>query len=330
MSKVKKAVIPAAGLGTRVLPASKSMPKEMLPIVDKPAIQYIVEEAAAAGIEDILIITNRGKGIIEDHFDHSIELEERLAASGKTDMLEEVQRLSHLANIHYIRQRETKGLGHAVACARAFVGNEPFAVLYGDDVIIGKNSACGQLCRVYEEFGQSVVGIKEVTPEQVLRYCSLAVDPVHDNIYRVSDMIEKPKPEQVISLFAILGRCVLTPDVFARRGRRDPADRRDARAGPRRTHDGHRLRRHALRHGQQAGYPAGQLRGRACPSGSRPGLCRLPQRTGQDPVNNDKQQALRPFVRRACSFIRPYRPRWSMICSLTTPRSDSTACASRG
>lgn len=214
MNKVKKAVIPAAGLGTRVLPASKSMPKEMLPIVDKPAIQYIVEEAAIAGIEDILIITNRGKGIIEDHFDHSIELEERLAASGKTEMLEEVQRLSHLANIHYIRQRETKGLGHAVACARAFVGNEPFAVLYGDDVIIGKNSACGQLCRVYEEFGQSVVGIKEVTPEQVLRYCSLAVEPVHDNIYHVSDMIEKPKPEQVISLFAILGRCVLTPDVF--------------------------------------------------------------------------------------------------------------------
>ena len=214
MNKVKKAVIPAAGLGTRVLPASKSMPKEMLPIVDKPAIQYIVEEVAAAGIEDILIITNRGKGIIEDHFDHSIELEERLAASGKTEMLDEVQRLSHLANIHYIRQRETKGLGHAVACARAFVGNEPFAVLYGDDVIIGKNSACGQLCRVYEEFGQSVVGIKEVTPEQVLRYCSLAVEPVHDNIYRVSDMIEKPKPEQVISLFAILGRCVLTPDVF--------------------------------------------------------------------------------------------------------------------
>ena len=214
MSKVKKAVIPAAGLGTRVLPASKSMPKEMLPIVDKPAIQYIVEEAAAAGIEDILIITNRGKGIIEDHFDHSIELEERLAASGKAEVLDEVQRLSHLANIHYIRQRETKGLGHAVACARAFVGNEPFAVLYGDDVIIGKNSACGQLCRVYEEFGQSVVGIKEVTPEQVLRYCSLAVEPVHDNIYRVSDMIEKPKPEQVISLFAILGRCVLTPDVF--------------------------------------------------------------------------------------------------------------------
>ena len=214
MNKVKKAVIPAAGLGTRVLPASKSMPKEMLPIVDKPAIQYIVEEAAAAGIEDILIITNRGKGIIEDHFDHSIELEERLAASGKTEMLDEVQRLSHLANIHYIRQRETKGLGHAVACAHAFVGNEPFAVLYGDDVIIGKNSACGQLCRVYEEFGQSVVGIKEVTPEQVLRYCSLAVEPVHDNIYHVSDMIEKPKPEQVISLFAILGRCVLTPDVF--------------------------------------------------------------------------------------------------------------------
>ncbi len=215
MKKIRKAVIPAAGLGTRVLPASKSMPKEMLPIVDKPAIQYIVEEAAAAGIDDILIITNRGKGIIEDHFDHSPELEERLQAAGKTEELAQVRALAEIANIHFIRQRETKGLGHAVSCARAFVGDEPFAVLYGDDVIIGEDSACGQLCRVYEEFGRSVVGIKEVTPEQVLRYCSLAVAPVHDNIYRVSDMIEKPKPEQVISLFAILGRCVLTPDVFA-------------------------------------------------------------------------------------------------------------------
>ncbi len=214
MKKVKKAVIPAAGLGTRVLPATKSMPKEMLPIVDKPAIQYIVEEAVAAGIEDILIITNRGKGVIEDHFDHSIELEQRLAESGKTDMLEEVLKLSSLVNIQFIRQKETKGLGHAVACAKSFVGDEPFAVLYGDDVIISEDSVCGQLCRVYEEFGKSVVGIKQVTPEQIVRYCSLAVTPAHDNIYTVSDMIEKPSPDKVMSLFSILGRCVLTPDIF--------------------------------------------------------------------------------------------------------------------
>lgn len=215
MKKIRKAVIPAAGLGTRVLPASKSMPKEMLPIVDKPAIQYIVEEAVAAGIEDILIITNRGKGIIEDHFDHSVELEMALEAKGKQDVLETVQRLSHLANIQFVRQRETKGLGHAISCARPFVGDEPFAVLYGDDVIIGDDPVCGQLCRVYEEFGHSVVGIKQVTPEQVLRYCSLAVAPVRDNIFTVSEMIEKPKPEQVLSLYSVLGRCVLTPDIFA-------------------------------------------------------------------------------------------------------------------
>ncbi len=214
MSRVKKAVIPAAGLGTRVLPASKSMPKEMLPIVDKPAIQYIVEEAVAAGIEDILIITNRGKDVIEDHFDHSIELEQRLEAGNKIEALETVRGLADLANIHFVRQKETRGLGHAVRCAKAFVGNEPFAVLYGDDVIIGEDPVCGQLCRVYEEFGRSVVGIKEVTPEQVLRYCSLAVTNERDNIFHVSDMIEKPTPEQVISLYSVLGRCVLTPDVF--------------------------------------------------------------------------------------------------------------------
>lgn len=214
MKKIKKAVIPAAGLGTRVLPASKSMPKEMLPIVDKPAIQYIVEEAVAAGIEDILIITNRGKSIIEDHFDHSIELEQRLADSGKLDFLKQVQELSSLANIHYVRQKETKGLGHAVYCAKAFVGDEPFAVLYGDDVIISDESACGQLCRVYEEFGKSVVGIKSVPREDIHRYCTLAVSNAHDNIYSVSDMIEKPTDDQIMSLFSILGRCVLTPDVF--------------------------------------------------------------------------------------------------------------------
>lgn len=211
---VKKAVIPAAGLGTRVLPISKACPKEMLPIVDKPAIQYIVEEAVSSGITDILIITNRGKGIIEDHFDHAIELEERLAASGRTAELDEVRRISHMANIYFLRQKETKGLGHAVNQARSFVGNEPFAVLYGDDVIIGDDPACGQLCRAWEQHGKGVVGIKEVTPEQIVKYCSLAVSPLSERMYAVSDMIEKPAPEQVMSLFSILGRCVLPPDIF--------------------------------------------------------------------------------------------------------------------
>ena len=159
--KVRKAVIPAAGLGTRVLPASKAIPKEMLPIVDKPAIQYIVEEAVRSGIEEILIITSRGKTAVEDHFDHSPELEKRLADSGKEKLLSEVQRVAEMANIQYVRQKEMKGLGHAILCAKSFVGNEPFAVLYGDDVIIGENPACKQLCEAYEEFGLGVVGIKE-------------------------------------------------------------------------------------------------------------------------------------------------------------------------
>lgn len=215
MMKVRKAVIPAAGLGTRVLPATKSMPKEMLTIVDKPAIQYIVEEAVKAGITDILIITNRGKGIIEDHFDRSPELEERLLASGKTDVYEQVVGISTLANIYFVRQKETKGLGHAVNCARSFVGNEPFAVLYGDDVIIGDDPACGQLIRAYEQYGKAVVGIKAVSADAISKYSSLKVDNLHDNVYSVTDMIEKPQtPDKVLSLFSILGRCVLTPDIF--------------------------------------------------------------------------------------------------------------------
>ncbi len=213
-NKVRKAVIPAAGLGTRVLPITKVMPKEMLPIVDKPAIQYIVEEAVRAGIEEILIITNRGKGLMEDHFDHAVELEQRLEATGKTAMLNEVRSISSLADIYFVRQKETKGLGHAVSCARGFVGDEPFAVLYGDDVIIGDDPACGQLCRAYEQYGKGVVGIKEVTREAIGRYCSLQVAPLQDNLYHVSDMVEKPKPEQVMSLFSILGRCVLPAEIF--------------------------------------------------------------------------------------------------------------------
>ena len=213
--KIKKAVIPAAGLGTRILPASKACPKEMLPIVDKPAIQYIVEEAVSAGITDILIITNRGKGVIEDHFAHAYELEDTLRKRGKESIADEVARSANLANIFYIRQKETKGLGHAVLCAKEFIGDEPFAVLYGDDVIIGEDPAIGQLMRAYEKYSKSVVGIKEVSPQAIKKYSSLKVKPCEDRIFEVSDMIEKPdSPEKVFSLYSILGRCVLTPDIF--------------------------------------------------------------------------------------------------------------------
>lgn len=212
--KIRKAVIPAAGLGTRVLPASKACPKEMLNIVDKPAIQYIVEEAVAAGIEDILIITNRGKGIMEDHFDRAPELEERLLASGKTEMYNEVVAISKLANITFVRQKETKGLGHAIMCAESFVGNEPFAILYGDDVIMGEDPVCGQLCRAYEEYGKGVVGIKEVSKEDIQKYSSMKTTLLKDNLYTITDMIEKPKPGEEFSLFSILGRCVLPPEIF--------------------------------------------------------------------------------------------------------------------
>lgn len=212
--KIRKAVIPAAGLGTRVLPASKAIPKEMLPIVDKPAIQYIVEEAVRAGITDILIITNRGKTAIEDHFDHAFELETVLTGKGRTDTVNELGAVASLANIFYIRQKETKGLGHAVLCAEKFIGDEPFAVLYGDDVIIGEDPAVGQLCRAYEAHGKGVVGIKEVTAEQIVKYSSLKVAPIEDRVYHVTDMVEKPSPDKILSLYSILGRCVLTPEIF--------------------------------------------------------------------------------------------------------------------
>ena len=212
--KIRKAVIPAAGLGTRVLPASKSIPKEMLPIVDKPVIQYIVEEAVKAGITEILIITGRGKGAIEDHFDRSPELEERLLAGGKQAIYEEIRAIPDLANITFIRQKETKGLGHAVLCAKEFVGDEPFAVLYGDDVIIGENSATAELCAAYEKHGKGVVGIKEVPHEMIHKYSSLKADPIGDREFLVTDMIEKPKPGEELSLYSILGRCVLPPEIF--------------------------------------------------------------------------------------------------------------------
>lgn len=213
--KIKKAIIPAAGLGTRVLPISKALPKEMIPVVDKPAIQYIVEEAAASGIEDILIITNRGKGVIEDHFDHSFELEEKLKQSGKLETLQFVQESSNLANIYFLRQKTTKGLGHAVYCAKSFIGDEPFAILYGDDVIVSEVPACKQLCDVYEDHNLGVVGVKKVSEKDIHKYGSLKVSPVKDNIMFCDDMVEKPEtPDKVLSLYSILGRCVLPPEIF--------------------------------------------------------------------------------------------------------------------
>ena len=215
--EIKKAIIPAAGLGTRVLPATKAIPKEMFPIVDKPAIQYIVEEAAKSGIEDIMIITSRGKSEMEDHFDRNPELESKLKAGGdaKRDMLEQVVGAAQLANITYIRQQEQKGLGHAVLQAKKFVNGEPFAVLYGDDVIIGDDPCIGQLIGAYEETGMcGAVGIKEVSKQDVCKYSSMKLEPIKDNYYKITDMIEKPKPGEEFSLFSILGRCILPAEIF--------------------------------------------------------------------------------------------------------------------
>ena len=215
MKKVTKAVIPAAGLGTRVLPATKAMPKGMLPIVDKPAIQYLVEEAVRSGITDILIILSRSQSIIEDHFDRSPELEAKLAAPGKEKMLEECLGISNLANIMFVRQHQTLGLGHAVSMAKAFTGDDPFVVIYGDDVIWGEDPVCAQLIRAYEEFGRPVAGVSAVPWADVSRYCSLKTTPLHDNYFFVDDMIEKPKKGQEFSNYSILGRVLLTGIVLA-------------------------------------------------------------------------------------------------------------------
>lgn len=214
IKKVTKAVIPAAGLGTRMLPIAMGTPKEMLPIVDKPAMQYLVEEAVNAGITDILIITGRGKETVENYFDFNPEYEKRLADTGKLKELEDIRGIANLANIFFIRQKEAKGLGHAVSCARQFVGDEPFAVLYGDDVVVSKTPAIKQLIEVYEEYGLGVAGVKYVTEEQVQRYCSLKVESVKDNIFKVFDMIEKPSKDKIFSLLSILGRVVLPPEIF--------------------------------------------------------------------------------------------------------------------
>ena len=215
MKKVRKAIIPAAGLGTRVLPASKAIPKEMLNIVDKPAIQYIVEEAFNSGIEEVLIITNRGKGAIEDHFDHAFELEAKLEGNeDKRDILEDVKACSNFGNIYFLRQKETGGLGHAVLCAKNFVGDEPFAILYGDDVMINEKPVTKQLIEAYEKYEKGVVGVKEVDDEAITKYCSLKVEKISNKVYNCTDMIEKPKKEEIMSNFSILGRVVLPSEIF--------------------------------------------------------------------------------------------------------------------
>lgn len=211
---IRKAVIPAAGLGTRVLPATKAMAKEMLPIVDKPAIQYIVEEAVSSGIEEILIITSRGKSCVEDHFDRSPDLERALESKGKIEIVESLKRISEMARITFVRQQEQKGLGHAIMHAKGFVGNEPFAVLYGDDVIIGDNPCCSQIIDAYEKTGLGSVGIKEVPTELVCMYSSMKAKNIGGNLFHIDDMIEKPKPEQIFTNYSILGRCVLPPEIF--------------------------------------------------------------------------------------------------------------------
>lgn len=216
MQKVKKAVIPAAGLGTRFLPATKAMPKEMLPILDKPTIQYIVEEAVAAGIEDIIIVTGKHKRAIEDHFDQSMELETILENKGKHELLEKVEHATGLANIFYVRQKNPKGLGHAIHTARQFIGAEPFAVLLGDDIVDneGGKPAIGQLIDHYEKHERSVIGVKTVPEADVPRYGIVEYDSNEGNCYHLNNMYEKPKPGVTDSRLAIMGRYVLTPSVF--------------------------------------------------------------------------------------------------------------------
>lgn len=212
--KVRKAIIPAGGLGTRFLPATKAQPKEMLPIVDKPTIQYIVEEAIASGIEDIIIISGRSKRAIEDHFDKSYELEEELRRKGNQDLLSLVEDISNLVNIHYIRQKEPKGLGHAIYCAKSFIGNEPFAVLLGDDVVESKEPCLKQLINVFDEYQSTILGVQSVPEDKVSQYGIVSCDNVADRIFKVKDLVEKPEKSLAPSNIAILGRYIITPGIF--------------------------------------------------------------------------------------------------------------------
>ncbi len=213
--KIKKAIIPAAGLGTRFLPATKAQPKEMLPIVDKPTIQYIIEEAAQSGIEDIVIVNGRNKGSIEDHFDRSVELELELGNKGKSEALDMVKSISEMANIYFIRQKKPLGLGHAVLSAQKFIGNEPFAVLLGDDVVISRTPALKQMIDIYREYKAPIVGVQTVAHEVTYQYGIVDGKAVDDRVYKVKDLVEKPPVDEAPSDVAILGRYILTPEVFS-------------------------------------------------------------------------------------------------------------------
>ena len=212
--QVRKAVIPAAGLGTRFLPATKAQPKEMLPIVDKPTLQFIIEEAVDSGIEEILIITGRNKTSIENHFDKSVELELALEKKGNTDLLEKVRKISNMADIHYIRQKEPLGLGHAIYCAKSFIGNEPFAVLLGDDIVFSEKPCLKQLVEVYQEYKTTVLGVQEVSKEDVNKYGIVNAKHIENRVYKVTDLVEKPTIEDAPSNIAILGRYIISPAIF--------------------------------------------------------------------------------------------------------------------
>jgi UTP--glucose-1-phosphate uridylyltransferase len=214
VNRVKKAVIPAAGLGTRFLPATKSQPKEMLPVIDKPTIQYVIEEAVRAGITDILIITGRGKRAIEDHFDRNFELEFYLEQGKKDDLLEQVQSVSEMADIHYIRQRDPLGLGHAISVARQHVGSEPFAVLLGDDIMVDDARLLRSMLGVYERYGRSVIAVQEVPRQDISSYGCISPEDVEENLVRVGAIVEKPRPEDAPSNLAVIGRYVFTPEIF--------------------------------------------------------------------------------------------------------------------
>ncbi|WP_066055758.1 UTP--glucose-1-phosphate uridylyltransferase GalU [Robertmurraya korlensis] len=214
MQKVKKAIIPAAGLGTRFLPATKAQPKEMLPIVDKPTLQYIIEEAVDSGIEEILIITGRNKKSIEDHFDKSVELELELESKGKKELLAQVRHISEMVNIHFIRQKEPKGLGHAIYCAKSFIGNEPFAVLLGDDIVHSDKPCLKQMIETYEEYKTTILGVQEVAPEDVDKYGIIEGKHIEDRVYKVKGLVEKPSIGDAPSNVAILGRYIINPAIF--------------------------------------------------------------------------------------------------------------------
>jgi len=210
-----KVVIPAAGLGIRFLPATKAQPKEMLPVVDKPAIQYVVEEAVASGMTDIIMITGRGKRAIEDHFDKSYELEHKLRESGNSEALAEVQKIASMADIFYIRQKEQLGLGHAILCAKKHVGNEPFAVMLGDDIVVNERPCIGQLVEAFEQVKSSVVGVEQVPKSRIQRYGVIKGKRFRDDLYKVEDLVEKPTPEEAPSDLAIIGRYVFQPEIFS-------------------------------------------------------------------------------------------------------------------